>query len=162
MLELTTDGYLPPGIHPYTYADFEEQFVADFKTSQTRREIRDKAFQWISKVRLIAAAEEVWINGSYTTGKVNPNDIDMVIFYKQKIFKSKTLYDALKQLQLSSKSYRCDAYYSIIIDKDVTDEVLQRRAFWKGQFGFDRVDQPKGIVVMQWKEVIKGIKGGVL
>lgn len=42
MQDFMEDGNLNPGIHEYTFKEFEEQFILDFPTSETRKGIYQK------------------------------------------------------------------------------------------------------------------------
>lgn len=51
----------------------------------------------------------VWIDGSFVTKKVNPNDIDLVIFLEASVFQEKEV--ELKSLELKYKAEDMDLYF---------------------------------------------------
>lgn len=159
MLELNEDGYLPAGIHRYAYQDFYEQFVGGFKTSQTRNDIYNKAFSWLKRMAKIFPPVELWVNGSYVTGKVNPNDLDMVIFFDFSHITDQRIFHQLNQARDDCQRYRCDVYFASIVNKFSHVDHVNFRNYWRGQFGFDSMDVPKGIIVLDWLQVHEHIRG---
>jgi hypothetical protein len=157
LVEFNSEGFLEPGLHSYTYIDFKEQFLESFTTSYTRGKIFPKMFLWLSEINKILEPAEIWCDGSYTTLKNDPNDIDIVIFF-DKIKLDENKYKSFEKLRSISKSYLCDAYLGIINNINATGQDINNRNYWRGQFGFDRNDRPKGIVVLDWKEIKIGLK----
>jgi hypothetical protein len=107
--------------------------------------------------RLIAAriVGELWINGSFLTEKIDPQDSDAVLAADSRIVDTggtllqvKTL-DWLKS-NLKAK-HLCDSYIFFNFPKGHPYEAVGEwaRAYWLKQFGFSRSDQPKGIVVFK-------------
>lgn len=68
---LTDDGVLPVGIHLATWVEFEERFVTN-----TRRRALFLGFCKAADLLAAAGCRKVFIDGSYTTSKPEPNDID--------------------------------------------------------------------------------------
>jgi hypothetical protein len=69
------DGYLPPGIHEATLDEIETRFGAE-------SEVRRTQFQsmcWLIDLAKAAKARRLIINGSFTTDRYEPNDIDCVL-----------------------------------------------------------------------------------
>lgn len=94
-----------------------------------------------------------WINGSYTTNKKEPNDIDLLnlIDGEKKINENdiqKFLTSRSLQNNDSRKVYSIDAYIALIYKQsDKRYEYAQKRIeYWKKWFGFDRNKNPKGII----------------
>lgn len=77
-----TNGVLPAGFHDYTYDEFCKTFVEDFPTSQRRRMIAEALLEFSREVFAIGVPCEFWIDGSYATAKVNPNDADIILFFQ--------------------------------------------------------------------------------
>jgi hypothetical protein len=81
-LNFTEEGYLTPieGIE----SDLEiikTTFVDEFPNSKTRRRLFENYLEYLRQFsRNITPQFEQWINGSFVTQKVNPNDIDFVTF----------------------------------------------------------------------------------
>lgn len=164
MVPFNSDGYISPGLHTYSYADFKKQFVDDFITSQSRSEIHNKCLEWLGLLSnaFTSIPEEVWFDGSFISEKTNPNDVDLVVFFDRNTFfqQHNVLETWNKVAHVGRQHYKCDAYPGIINNQNATWDDINMRNYWRGQFGFDRFDKPKGIIVLPWKElkshIIKG------
>ena len=66
---------LSPGIHEYNIINFKEIFVDSFTTSQNRVPIFEMLVNFFQEVFSYGIPDEVWIDGSYVTSKINPNDV---------------------------------------------------------------------------------------
>ena len=156
------NGNLNPGIHPYNISDFEEQFVKEFGNSTTRKNIYEKFKIWIKAVINEVKPRYIWLDGSFVTEKIDPNDLDLVIFYRPEDITSEDISERLMFLINASKGFSCDAYVSFClehIDPNIVQtychEYLINKTYWKGQFGFDRNEQAKGIVLIESSELSK-------
>lgn len=76
------NGNMPPGCHHCHINEFEKKFVDFFKESISRRS-RFKGFIKYSHhiCSTINRENKFIMNGSYTTTKNNPNDIDFLIVF---------------------------------------------------------------------------------
>ena len=89
---------------------------------------------------------EVWLDGSFCTEKVNPNDIDLVVFADPTELNG---LDPATQSHLSGlldranarRQFGCDVLFAQSND-------MNMRSYWRGWYGFDRSEQPKGIVCL--------------
>ena len=91
---------------------------------------------------------ELWLDGSFTTNKPNPEDIDVVLFAEKEdvdelhfIFQEMLL-DIVTHRQSTKDNYGCDVYFSLKNDNEA-------REFWRNWFGFDRHGAPKGIAKIE-------------
>ena len=112
--------------------------------------------QWLKELYKVAVPEEMWVDGSFATSKINPNDIDVVVFLNYKNFSSE-LNGFLSQI---GRENYCDTYYAIEPNDELGEEngfVINHRNYWRGQFGFDRQDLPKGMIRFN-KEELNRIK----
>lgn len=155
-MEFTKDGVLEPGLHRIDFSEFEEFFVNGFDTSQTRKAIYESFIAWlqdaVSKYKIL----EIWIDGSFVTQKINPNDVDLVVYVHAQDFievannwssiRNKPLIDAYYALAI------CEESEKIVPPKDYNTWVNQRN-YWRGQFGYDRNDTPKGFIVLDCNEL---------
>lgn len=170
MQEFLEDGNLFPGIHHYSFSDFEKQFVTNFPTSSTRKRIFNNLKEWLLMLTDILIPRYIWLNGSYLTTKVDPNDIDLVVFYAPEDIiqlgeeKTKKLKEVINDL---SANYDCDAYFCYTFEQSPIEIVAQfpeqakiMQTYWKGQFCFDRQRRPKGIIELK-QELIYELIGGV-
>jgi hypothetical protein len=129
--------------------------VAPFSLSTTRRKI----MQGLSIVlrRLLAARMigELWINGSFLTEKINPEDSDVVLALDHRIVDFGGTPLQVKTVEWINSNLRakhlCDSYVFFDYPKGHPYEEVGEwsRAYWIRQFGFTRRDQPKGIAVFK-------------
>lgn len=144
---------------PYTFIfiddllDFETAFVSGFEQSTTRRSIFTGLLEYLGDMGVLLAdlgykgTWRVWLNGSFTTGKLNPNDIDLL-----NIFDSDTLFERFKNqfepmfADNAEARYGVDAYF-LLNDNSVKSTELA--SYWKDQFGMDRNGRPKGIISLE-------------
>ncbi|MDU5948073.1 MAG: hypothetical protein E6Z15_13595 [Paenibacillus macerans] len=141
------NGNLTPGIHTYNLSEFELQFVRDFSTSVRRSVVYHHFKQWIEQLLKILPPRYVWLDGSFLTQKVDPNDIDLVVFYYPEDIQNGEQATMLKHLiQSVSRRYDCDAYFCLSFEHwgpqqlaalpDQNTKIMQ--TYWVGQFSFDR------------------------
>jgi hypothetical protein len=134
---------LPPGIHDITEPDLANHFLNDFPLSSTRTKLVDGLQSYISLLRGLSIYLEIWIDGSFTTTKPNPNDVDIVIFINKDEVNAldENLQKRLSILfdnHIIKTNYGIDVYVS-----DVNDPIF--RAYWESWYGSDRNDNQKGI-----------------
>ena len=146
------NGVLPPGFFEYKLEEIEKNFVNDFTESQTREKIFNGFKIWIKELLKVVTPEEIWLDGSFTTSKVNPNDIDIIVFNNYQ--------DANKDFNILQKLGHenfCDTYYAIEPNDELpyNQDLINFRNYWRGQFGFDRQDIPKGMIKISKEEIIR-------
>lgn len=167
MQDFLENGNLNPGIHEYSFNEVEKQFVIDFPSSETRKNIYQNFCIWLKKLVEIKSPRYIWLDGSFLTKKVNPNDLDLVVFYRPEDITSEELAVKLNHLiHTDSANYLCDAYICLSLShleefqKEQFGQTKIMETYWKGQFSFDRNRNPKGIVEIKEDE-IKKFRGGV-
>ncbi|WP_406373514.1 hypothetical protein OG788_24835 [Streptomyces sp. NBC_00647] len=67
------NGYLPPGDHLKTW----EQVCTEYGTSKARRTLLADLRVVLLALRKLGV-ETVWLDGSFSTGKIRPGDIDVI------------------------------------------------------------------------------------
>jgi hypothetical protein len=84
-------GYLTPYDKvEMSLESFENNFVHDFANSSTRTNILHSYRAYLVDFqRLITTNFTQWIDGSFVTTKLNPNDIDFVTFIDAAVFEEK-------------------------------------------------------------------------
>ena len=80
-MKFNENGIIEPGLHTSTIPEVCEFLVNNFDTSQTRKKIFDNFIKFFSLLVKNFKVYEIWIDGSFTTAKINPNDIDVVVFF---------------------------------------------------------------------------------
>ncbi|MCR8997800.1 DUF6932 family protein [Brevibacillus laterosporus] len=153
-----TDGWnLKPGIHPYTSNDFKSQFVNDFPQSINRPNIFAGLVNFLQELNNVLIPHSIWLDGSYLTRKLEPNDIDLVVFYELEDIsgdeiRAKVIKDIIEN---RSSNYLCDAYFCYAPNSRINPN---NRNYWRGQFGFDRDDQPKGMILLDQNEIRQNVR----
>ena len=173
--KFTEKGYLPEGCHTCSIDEFKERFVHDFKNSKTRKS-RFKGFVEYNEYLKIAIKKELiyLINGSFTTKKTNPVDIDFVILFDLSTLNS-TEYvfaqnEAIKQIEKNidrhkdlkkaknktidiKDVYCCDWYplYKTAKDDPLYEDYLADKEYWLDLFkhskkDFEIIEHEKGII----------------
>lgn len=69
----TSDGFLPPGIHKTTWAEFAERYGG----SPRRQELLRNMEMLMRELRKHEGGDRVFVGGSFVTNKPVPNDFDM-------------------------------------------------------------------------------------
>ncbi|EAT13433.1 hypothetical protein HF888_08050 [Bermanella marisrubri] len=134
---------LEPGLHDFQLDEIGNHFLKDFVSSTTRAPLIASLKAYAKHFSDLGTTVELWIDGSFTTKKVNPNDIDLVVFSPEAEVNAlppekQRLMAALVDQPTVKKTFGLDVYFC-------TAEDLQRRSYWRGWFGFDRNEKPKGI-----------------
>jgi hypothetical protein len=168
--QFLSNGNLTPGIHTYNMQEFEEQFVTEFTTSTSRSAIYNKFKQWLHQLIQVIPPRYVWLDGSYLTKKVDPKDIDLVVFYYPEDIQDQQQAAVIQNLITNvSRNYDCDAYLCLSFEhwdeqKLATfprQDLKIMQTYWMGQFSFDRAREPKGMVQIEQQEILPIMIGGV-
>jgi hypothetical protein len=150
--EFGQDGNLPRGIHKPTVSEFKSRFVENFDSSITRIDIFNGYKTYCEDLLQLNVAMIQWVDGSFTTNKIDPNDIDIVTHLDALKINSIQMVDKVGRLsknrnQLKSK-YKCDPYAIPIYPQNhqLYNETIKWLDYWQNCFGKDRSKNPKGII----------------
>lgn len=106
---LASNGHLPLGRHRCDLTELEQVFVNDaqFSASTVREEIFGDLSQVIELFHAFAPSliEVMWIGGSFTSSKPDPNDIDCLLVLDQSVFTALSKTKQTKLLKLKRKDY---------------------------------------------------------
>jgi hypothetical protein len=134
---------LPPGLHELAESDIDNHFASNFPDSTTRLPLIAGLRSFFIALKQMEIAFEIWIDGSFTTNKTNPNDIDLVAFADASLCnqleteKQQTLI-RLFDREETRRVYGLDVLFCPAEDPN-------GRSYWRGWYGFDRHENPKGI-----------------
>jgi hypothetical protein len=142
---------MPPELIDMTIEEFKTIFVDKFKNSQSRKKIFDKYNKYTLDFQTEIVQEFInWINGSYTTTKENPNDIDIVslVVYSDELNLKMHLLKKFLTVGGSKIKYLVDGYFiPIYPENDPRYTITQNWInYWTNWFGKDRQGRPKGII----------------
>jgi len=136
----------PPGLHTVSEAELAAKLVHPFVGSRTRRALLDGLQAFFIGLRSADVAFEVWLDGSFCTNKFDPNDIDLVVFADPDALNRldparQTLLSGLLDRTNACRQFGCDVLFA-----SSNDPIM--RSYWRGWYGFDRSEQPKGIICL--------------
>ncbi len=131
-------------------SEFEQTFVTVFPLSATRFPIYSGLLEYIQTLGDVLAETaymgtwRLWVNGSFTTNKLNPNDVDVLSLLDDEaaLHQHKDRFEPLFG-QNAFRVYQTDAYF--VLD-DGTEQARELTAYWTNQFGVDRSGAKKGII----------------
>jgi hypothetical protein len=133
---------------PYTviqtkFEVFEKTLVYDFPTHSSRYEILEGYKQYLAKLKqIIGNSFFQWVDGSFVTDKLNPNDIDIVTFLDYQIFFRKENFLSNLIAPESKLLFQVDAAFVPIFPENhrlryATEWDMN---FWKDFYGKTRPD----------------------
>jgi hypothetical protein len=153
-MALTLQGdRLPPGGHAATVDEIELALVDAFPASKTRRPLFEQWRNVVAAIERILPIQEHWMDGSYVTAKLDPNDIDIVTYLDHQDFDglddvAKTLLAGLVSNKVSQALHGCDSYWVVAYPEGhpLRAAYEQSRSYWEHWLGTDRTGNPKGYV----------------
>jgi len=140
-----------------TVSEMEKEFVKNI-SSETRKEIFENYLKYLAALN--AAFENIpfiqWINGSFTTKRTDPSDIDLVSFIDYSIlYNSRELFEQFVYPN-SYRNYDVDAYIVPVYPEDHKSYSLyiSDRLDWLDNFNktwFNRAGKrfPKGFLELK-------------
>ena len=135
------------GFNDIDKTEIYDKFVNPFPNSTRRPMLATKLREYIDRVENLTAQHglnlEIWIDGSFTTEKLEPDDVDLVVSGRGCEIDTLPVmlqgpFQVLLDNNFTKVNYNCDVYFS-----DSDD--VQGRSYWRGWFLFDREEQPKGV-----------------
>lgn len=163
-MDFNDKGLLEPGFHEMDIAEFENAFVNSFTTSQTRQTIYSNFEQWKNRLTSQYKIHEIWVDGSFVTDKINPNDVDVVVFAHaldyNKLSQDWNNFRNVNKIDAYLTLAICDESKKIVTDQNLYWQFVNNRNYWRGQFGFDRNDSPKGVIVLKCTQQNVTVQGG--
>ena len=153
--DFDSNGNLPPGLIDISIKEFEKHYVLDFGGSSTRNKVFNGYIKYCRKMIILEVAIKQWVNGSFTTNKINPNDVDFVTHIdgtkadELDEIGQKKFIDLHDRKQIKSK-YLCDVFDPIFVypkeHPDLFESTVNEINYWLKYLGHDRNKNPKGII----------------
>ena len=72
---MSHDPLFPPGLHLVDESQLDNHFLQSFSTSKTRPALIVGLRGFVAALRRAGVAFEVWLDGSFCTDKLDPNDV---------------------------------------------------------------------------------------
>ncbi|WP_367168950.1 DUF6932 family protein [Escherichia coli] len=144
-----------PGFHDMDEAGLKSYCVDCFPSSSRRGMLYCNFIQLLESIRELSAQygcfTEIWVDGSYTTSKPEPDDIDILLVCNYSNINSipvmlRGRVDNLLDRNYIKQNYKIDV---LLLMKNLDDpnyDYEYWRSYWRGWFGFDRSENPKGLV----------------
>lgn len=137
-----------PGFHTITIDDIKKICVSNFSKNHKRIELFDNFLKFLEILKEVNSKFEIWVDGSFTTEKEEPEDIDILIIYDKIHLETLTPYEinminSLFNRSLSKIRFNLDV---LLCEKNDLDQ----RSYWRGWFGFSRNEQLKGIAKFEY------------
>ena len=134
---------LAPGLHSIDHFDIDNHFASRFPESVTRISLIAGLRAYFGALRQLELTFEIWIDGSFTTTKTDPNDIDLVVFAEDAEVEAlaqdlKMRLASLVNREESKRNFGLDVLFCPKSNEDL-------RSYWRGWYGYDRNENPKGI-----------------
>lgn len=142
---------LPAGFHPTDLAGLRRLAAVRFPDSFTRPAIMTHLEQIVGRINHAGILGHIWIDGSFLTEKLNPEDVDVLFVVNAPTFLSmspsqRSFFNGIQAVSLFA-THRCDNYAAVVDPTRPDGEWLY--AYWLRQFGFSRADEMKGIATIQ-------------
>jgi hypothetical protein len=137
------DPLYPAGFRDISFDSLDDIFVTPFENGERRKYLTDRFRAYIEKFSELGLQAEIWLDGSYSTNKPEPGDMDILIVFdvnevNNLPLEKRPLLQELFDRELSKIRYSIDVL--LLPSNDVNN-----RSYWRGWFGFSRNEQPKGI-----------------
>lgn len=166
-LSFNSIGYLVNGMHICSVDEFKQFYVDQFRDSVSRERIFNNFIEVVHLLSELGLSNvKLWIDGSYTTNKMNPGDIDFCMLVDS--IEIESLDDdkknALRKFGADDvhallKKYDCDFYLVIDVENNpdypAYDEWMKLKRYWNNWWSHDRNGVEKGFVQLE-------VKGGVI
>jgi hypothetical protein len=144
---------LSVGRHAMNIADLHNLCVSGFSLSTTRATIMGGLERVFNKLSSDSIEGEVWVDGSFITCKLDPEDVDLVLrcsgdFYDMCTVEQR---DTVNWLSSDLKlSHHCHSFLFFEWPEGHKQYWVGQymQAYWMKQFGFSRSEAMKGIAVL--------------
>lgn len=146
---------LPVGLHPMSVVEIRAMCVGAFPLSTTRNEIMSGLEVLVGALTKGQIPTEVWVDGSFVTQKVDPEDVDVVLCMQGEAYNNGTqeqrnAVDVVRKVDLKSPLH-CHSF--VFFEYPESHPLYWKgqweRAYWIKQFGFSRGEDFKGIASVE-------------
>ena len=146
---------LPVGLHVVSVTQLVNLCVTPFPLSSTRKNIMHGLQKVLDRLDWAGVEAEVWVNGSFLTQKMDPEDSDIAVRVSYNVYESGTaeqraVLDWLGNEDLKP-DYLCHSFFWV--EWPVSHPMYwvgeYERAYWLRQWGFSRGEEYKGIAVVK-------------
>lgn len=145
----------PLGFHDLTLDGLEQVCVDSFSLSVSRRPIMDGLREFVKTLTDAGQAGKLWVDGSFLTEKIDPDDVDVVLPCDGQSYNSgPPEYRKMVDWVIANQkaTLKCDSYVFFEYPQGAPLHVEGEwwRVYWHAKWGFSREEDPKGIVVISF------------
>jgi len=109
--------------------------------------------KFVDRLAAFEISCEIWVDGSFTTEKIDPKDIDLLVRCDGVRYNGEQKYREAVDwvIENQKKELRCDSYALLEYPEghELHEEGEWWHAYWQVKWGFSREEDPKGIVVVK-------------
>lgn len=154
-MKFNADGYLDAGLHQATLSDIKTHLVDTFPPTSTRLKVYKGYKRHTEELETFGFPINQFVDGSFVSSKKDPGDVDLLGIADRKTVDALPAAERqrLNKLFLGEANkldYECHTFFLASVPE--TDPAFAAfratRKYWMGEFGFDRVDKPKGILTL--------------
>ncbi|WP_371717099.1 hypothetical protein [Ancylobacter sp. TS-1] len=154
---------LAPGRHRMSMRRLSDICVSAFPTSTNRQPLFQALLQLISDLATLNIPCEIWIDGSYLTAKIEPDDIDLSVRFAVEDFdRLDPMVQNTIMSRLSGKTYhpRLDTYAFVSgpRDHEYADIFAETENYWAEWWSVARAGWLKGVAVVRLGETNVGLR----
>jgi hypothetical protein len=145
---------LPSGLHVYTLTDLHNLTVGDkrFVLSKTREVLMKNLWTVAGCLRGAGVGEEIWVDGSFITEKIDPDDVDVTLVLQENFENTASptqlaIWDWWEDNEPKT-IFGCHSFSfgKIAVTEPDHHLYLSEHAAWAKFFGRSRAGATKGIV----------------
>jgi hypothetical protein len=147
---------LEPGLHDMSAGDLKTLVVDKFPLSKRRAQLWENLIVVVSRLRALNLPCKIWIDGSFLTEKIDPDDVDFVVDLPIDVLKSPDADQGVFLHQLAGRAFHHkEKLHSFIMFSAPVHDVeypasVELHEQWKRDFGFSYVKkEPKGIAILE-------------
>jgi len=146
-------GNIPVGEHETTLPEFKTRFVTEFNTSITRPDLYQNYINYNLMLSTFNVAKKEWVIGSYTSAKIDPSDVDLIVYLDALLLirchEEHDLWTSLDENMIRD-TFNCHTHLVFIHPEDDPkyEHASHVREYWEKWFSLDRSDRPRGAVVL--------------
>lgn len=147
---------LAVGFHDFSLEKLRQVCVDCFSASTTRSFIAEEFTKLVDELTAVKVPCELWLDGSYFTEKIDPEDIDFIVRIRGEVVDAATPEQlaVLNLLNSDLTARRCHSFVHLEWDSSDSRHSFGEwmKAYWLRQWGFARDERTmKGIAVMKFE-----------
>lgn len=141
------------GFHPLTLNEVWTLCVEPFTLSSTRQDLFNNLSEVVNFIIAEGIIGTLWVNGSFTTEKIDPEDVDLLLIIQGVYYdKGTESFGLAVNLLISNikSAMKCDTYVAMEYPSEhpLYSQWMWDYPFYHKRWGWSREDETKGIVTL--------------